>query len=253
MSAAILTRATLGFAGRPILSNIDLALGDNEFVGLLGPNGAGKTTLLRALLGLVPPLAGSVEVLGAPARRGNPRIGYLPQTGLATIPRLRGIDVLSASFDGNRWGMVIGGAARRAAVDAALHRVGAEKLAQRPLHTLSGGERQRVLIAQAILGSPRLLLLDEPLAGLDPRHQQEIVALLRDVQQSLGITVLVSAHDVNVLLPAMDRVLFVANGSAVLGPVAQVATAPVLSRLYGAPIHVVRTDGHIFVSGGLAA
>jgi len=243
----VLAGASLGFRDRAVLRDIDLALEQGEFVGLLGPNGAGKTTLIRTLLGLIPKLGGTVAVLGAPVRRGDARIGYLPQTGAAAVPRLRGVDVLAASLNGQRLGLARHTAADRAAIDAVLDMVGAADLAQRPLASLSGGERQRVLIAQALLGKPRLLLLDEPLAGLDPRHQADIVLLLRRVQRELGMTVLCSAHDVNVLLPAMDRVLFLAGGSAVLGPVAQVATGPVLSRLYGTPIDVVQAGGHFFV------
>ncbi len=253
MTPVRLAGASLGFAGKTVLHNVDLALAQGEFVGLLGPNGAGKTTLLRTLLGIVPPLGGTVEVLGAPPRRGNPAIGYLPQTGGSQIPRLRVRDVLAMSLHGHRWGPPRPDAAGAAAIARALARVGAGDLADRPLAALSGGERQRVLIAQAILGTPRLLLLDEPLAGLDPRHGGEIVALLREVQLLLGITVLCSAHDINVLLPAMDRVLFVAGGGVALGPVAQVATGPVLSRLYGAPIDVMRAGGRIFVSGATSA
>jgi zinc/manganese transport system ATP-binding protein len=244
----VLAGASLGFRGRPVLRGIDVVLEPGEFVALLGPNGAGKTTLIRTLLGLIPKLGGTIDVLGAPVRRGDARIGYLPQTGAAPHPRLRGVDVLAASLHGERFGLGRHTNADRAAIDAALDMVGAAALAEQPLASLSGGERQRVLIAQALLGRPRLLLLDEPLAGLDPRHQAEIVLLLRRVQRELGMTVLCSAHDVNVLLPAMDRVLFLAGGGAALGPVAQIATGPVLSRLYGTPINVVRAEGHIFVS-----
>jgi zinc/manganese transport system ATP-binding protein len=244
----VLAGASLGFRGRAVLRDIDVVLEQGEFVGLLGPNGAGKTTLIRTLLGLVPKLGGTVQVLGAPVRRGDARIGYLPQTGSAAVPRLRGVDVLAASLHGQRFGVGRRSAAARAAIAAVLDMVGAAALAERPLASLSGGERQRVLIAQALLGRPRLLLLDEPLAGLDPRHQADIVLLLRRVQRELELTVLCSAHEMNVLLPAMDRVLFLAGGGAALGPVAQVATGPVLSRLYGTPINVVRAEGHIFVS-----
>jgi len=126
-------------------------------------------------------------------------------------------------------------------------------LAARKLSNLSGGERQRVLIAQALLGRPRLLLLDEPLAGLDPRHQADIVRLLADLRARLGITILCSAHDLDVLLPVLDQVLYVAGGHAALGRVDDVVTGPVLTRLYGAPIDVVRADGRIFVVPGHAA
>ena len=253
MKPVMLAGVTLGVAGRPILSGLDISLEQGEFVGLLGPNGAGKTTLLRSLLGLLAPMAGQVEVLGQPPSRGNPGIGYLPQTGLATIPRIRGRDLLAASQAGHRFGLPWGSEAARARIDASLAQLDAAALARRPLSSLSGGERQRVLIAQALLGAPKLLLLDEPLAGLDLHHQREMVAVLRQVQQAHNITVLCSAHDLNVLLPAMDRVLFLAGGRAALGPVAEIATGPVLSRLYGAPVEVVRAAGHIFVTARAAA
>jgi zinc/manganese transport system ATP-binding protein len=248
MNPVLVRRATLGYPGRPVLRDIDFSLEQSEFVGLFGPNGAGKTTLLRAILGLLPPLEGSVEVLGAPAHHGRADIGYLPQTGAATPPALCVRDVLAASFNGHRYGLPSFGRPVRLSVETALAQAGATALASRPLNTLSGGERQRVLIAQALMGAPHLLLLDEPLAGLDPRYQSDIVTLLRRVQQELRITVLCTAHDLNVLLPAMDRVLFVGNGAIALGPVDEVATPPILSRLYGAPMDVVRAGGHVFVA-----
>jgi len=240
--------ATLGYPGRPVLHDINFSLEQSEFVGLLGPNGAGKTTLLRSILGLLPPLEGSIEVLGTPARHGRADIGYLPQTGAATPPALCVQDVLAASCDGQRYGLPSFARPVRRFVETALAQAGASALAPRPLNTLSGGERQRVLIAQALIGTPRLLLLDEPLGGLDPRYQSDFVTLLRRVQQELRITVLCTAHDLNVLLPAMDRVLFVGNGAIALGPVDEVATPPILSRLYGAPMDVVRAGGHVFVA-----
>jgi zinc/manganese transport system ATP-binding protein len=114
----------------------------------------------------------------------------------------------------------------------------------------SGGERQRLLLAQALLGRPRLLLLDEPLISLDPHHQQAVVELTRGLQQELGIAVLFSAHEINPLLGALDRVLYLGNGQAALGTVEEVITGPVLSRLYGSDIEVVRVHGRIFVMSG---
>ena len=250
MSAVELQDVTIALGGRAILDGVSLALREGEFVGLLGPNGAGKTTLMRAILGLVRPASGSIRVLGAPAAPGNAAIGYMPQSRAAPELRLRGRDVVGAALAGRRWGLPILSAADWAQVERALERVGAAALADRPLPELSGGERQRLLIAQAILGEPRLLLLDEPLISLDPSHQHAIVELARALQAELGLTVLFSTHELNPLLGAMDRVLCLGHGAAALGPVEEVITGPVLSRLYGAPIEVVRAGGRIFVMSG---
>jgi zinc/manganese transport system ATP-binding protein len=243
---------SLALGGRVILRDATFALRAGEFVGLLGPNGAGKTTLMRAILGLVRPAAGRITVLGRAAAPGNPAIGYMPQTRAESGIRLRGRDFVAAALGGRRWGMPLPGAAQTRAVDQALDRVGAAALADRPLTALSGGERQRLLIAQAILGTPRLLLLDEPLISLDPSHQHAIVALARDLQRELGLTVLFSAHELNPLLGALDRVLHLGQGQAALGTVDEVITGPVLSRLYAAPIEVIRLGGRIFVMAGAA-
>jgi zinc/manganese transport system ATP-binding protein len=244
--AVALHGVTLGFPGHTVLRDVDLAVNQGEFLGVLGPNGAGKTTLLRALLGLVRPSAGKIEIFGTPANPGHSGIGYLPQTRPGALPTVRGIDLLAASLCGTRWGLPFTSAEAKAEIAWALDQVDATSLAQRPLTQLSGGERQRVLIAQSLLGRPRLLLLDEPLSNLDPRHQRAVVSLLRDIQQKLGLTVLCIVHDLNVVLPAVDRVLYVGNGQVALGTIDEVVTGPVLSLLYGAPIEVVRSGEYRF-------
>ena len=251
MTAVELAGVTLALGGRPVLAEVDFAIEDREFVGLLGPNGAGKTTLMRAILGLLRPLAGSVRVFGEAAARGNARIGYMPQTrsnpaGL----RLSGWDFVAGAAGGQRWGLPILGSTERREVAWALDLVGAADLARRPLADVSGGERQRLLLAQALLGRPRLLLLDEPLMSLDPHRQRDVVELVRRLQRELGIAVLFSAHDINPLLGSLDRVLYLGGGKAALGSVAEVITGPVLSRLYGSPIDVVHLHGRIFVMSG---
>ncbi|TXH38136.1 MAG: ATP-binding cassette domain-containing protein [Rhodospirillaceae bacterium] len=246
-----LEQVTIALGGRFILSDVSLAVGNGEFIGVLGPNGAGKTTLMRALLGLIKPSSGHITVLGEQAIRGNPAIGYMPQLrSLAAHLTLRGWDFVASGIDGHRWGLPVLNAARRQAVAEAIDLVGATHLAQRPLGDLSGGERQRLMLAQALLGRPRLLLLDEPLISLDPHHQRVVVELVREVQQRLGIAVLFSAHELNPLLAAMDRVLYLGNGHAALGTVDQVINGPVLSRLYGSSIDVVRINQRIFVMSG---
>jgi zinc/manganese transport system ATP-binding protein len=248
MNAAELDDVTIRIGGRSVLANVSFSVGDGEFIGVLGPNGAGKTTLMRALLGLIRPTIGTVRVLGRSPVRGNPQIGYLPQVR-TVMPELgmRGLDFIAGSVKGERWGLPITTRADRRVIEQTLTAVGATELADRPLSDMSGGERQRLLLAQALLGSPRLLLLDEPLISLDPRHQEAAIDLVRKFCRDRGITVLFSAHELNQLLGALDRVLYLGRGQAVLGSIDEVVTAPVLSRLYGADINVVRADGHIFV------
>jgi zinc/manganese transport system ATP-binding protein len=248
MNVIDVDRATIEVAGRPVLSEISLSIGAGEFVGVLGPNGSGKTTLMRALLGLIKPGAGSVRVFGRSPRRGNPAVGYVPQlrTVLPEL-RIRGFDVIASSMNGERWGLpAVTGASRRM-IEETLATVGARELAERPICEMSGGERQRLLLAQALIGAPRLLLLDEPLIGLDAHHQEVAIDFIRRFSRERGIAVLFSAHELNQLLGVLDRVLYLGGGRAVLGTVEQVVTAPVLSRLYGTEIDVIHAHGHIFV------
>jgi zinc/manganese transport system ATP-binding protein len=243
-----LDRATIGIGGHSVLSHVSFAIRAGEFIGVLGPNGSGKTTLMRAILGLLPSHAGEVRVFGHAPQRGDPRIGYLPQVR-TVLPdlRVRGLDFIGSSLHGERWGLPSLTRHDRGMIEQTLDAVGARHLAMRPLSDMSGGERQRLLLAQALIGSPQLLLLDEPLISLDARHQEVAIGVVRKVCRERGITVLFSAHELNQLLGTLDRVLYLGNGQAVLGTVDEVITAPVLSRLFGTDIQVLRADGHIFV------
>ena len=251
MNAIEMDAVSLVLGGRTVLANVNLAIAAREFVGVLGPNGAGKTTLMRAILGLLPASRGVIRVLGHPAGRGNPAVGYMPQirASVGTM-RLSGWEFVAGVVDGHRLGLPFLRRSARAQVDRALDLVGARTLARRRLAETSGGERQRLLLAQALVGNPRLLLLDEPLMSLDPNHQATVVALAQAVQAELGIAVLFSAHELNPLLGALDRVLYLGSGHAALGQVDEVITSPVLSRLYGARIEVVHLNGRIFVMSG---
>ena len=248
MNVIELDRVTIRIGGRSVLADTSFAIMRGEFIGVLGPNGAGKTTLMRAILGLIPPSAGDLRVFGRAPQRGDPDIGYLPQVRTVQPDlRVRGFDFIAISVHGERWGMPSLKRADRKMIDATLAAMGARDLAERPLAEMSGGERQRLLLAQALLGEPRLLLLDEPLIGLDYRYQEAVIDLIRRFSRERNITVLFSAHELNQLIGALDRVLYLGNGHAALGTVAEVVTAPVLSRLYDADINVVHADGQIFV------
>lgn len=248
MNIVELDHATISIGGRAVLADTSFAIRPGEFIGVLGPNGAGKTTLMRAILGLLPPRTGTLRVFGQTPQRGDRRIGYVPQTR-TVLPdlRVRGFDFIASSLNGERWGLPSLARADRVTIDATLDAVGARDLADRPLSDMSGGERQRLLLTQALIGAPQLLLLDEPLISLDQRHQEVVIDVVRQACRERGITVLFSAHELNQLLGVLDRVLYLGGGQAVLGAVDEVVTAPVLSRLYGTDINVVRADGHIFV------
>ncbi|MBV9907407.1 MAG: ATP-binding cassette domain-containing protein [Hyphomicrobiales bacterium] len=248
MSALKFDNVTIRLGGRDILSTASFAIEEGEFVGMLGANGAGKTTLMRAALGLVSLSAGEIAVLGEPATRGNSQIGYMPQNRGAIVDlRLTGWDVVAASAIGARFGFVTLDKATRREIDWALDEVGARELAQRSIYELSGGERQLVLLSQALIGKPRLIMLDEPLISLDPAHQKTVVEIARRICDNLKVAILFSAHELNPLVNAIDRVLYLGGGEAVIGAVDDVVNGPVLSRLYHAPIEVVQVRGRYYV------
>ena len=248
MSALNFDNATIKLGGRDILSTASFEVEDGEFVGMLGANGAGKTTLMRAALGLVPVASGSIAVLGRPVTRGNANIGYMPQNRGAVVGlRLTGWDVVASAAIGGRFGFVTLDKATRREIDWALDQVDARELARRSIGELSGGERQRVFLSQALLGKPRLLLLDEPLISLDPGHQKSIVETARRICDDLKVAIVFSAHELNPLVNAIDRVLYLGSGAAVIGAVGDVVNGPVLSRLYGTRIEVIRANGRYFV------
>ena len=239
-----------GYASRAVWKDANFSIQRGEFVAVLGPNGAGKTTLFRLLLGLAEPLQGTLSIFGKTPTRGNPRIGYVPQRHqIDSETNIEALELVRLGFDGNQWGVGVGNDAREEALTA-LTIVGADELAHRPLGTLSGGELQRIFLAQALVGKPDLLLLDEPLANLDIRRESNFVQLINDVVRSRGVTVLLIAHNINPLLPVLDRVMYVANGRIATGTPHEVLTSESLSRLYDTPVEVLRDSrGRIAIIG----
>jgi zinc/manganese transport system ATP-binding protein len=258
-AAVALRDASVQLAGRTIWRDVELTVAPGEFVAVLGPNGSGKSTLMKVILGLLTPSAGEVRVLGGAARQARPRIGYLPQRhGFDTSTRVRGIDVVRLGLDGTRFGLspALGARARarrrrdRARLTETIERVGASGYAHRPIGELSGGEQQRLLIAQALVREPALLILDEPLDSLDLPSQTAVAGLLQRICREDGVAVLLVAHDVNPLLGYLDRVVYLAAGRALAGSVEEVVTSERLSGLFGVPIEVLRTtDGRLVVVG----
>jgi zinc/manganese transport system ATP-binding protein len=253
------TGAAVRLGGRGVFRDVNVSVAPGQFVAVLGPNGAGKSTLMRALLGLVRLDAGSATVMGRTPAQARSAIGYLPQRrGFDASTRIRGVDLVRLGLDGARWGLPIAltKAARQrhkaesARVAETIALVGASGYAHRPIGELSGGEQQRLLIAQALVREPRLLILDEPLDSLDLPNQAAVAGLLRRICTTQHVSVLLVAHDVNPLLPYLDQVIYMAGGRARSGRAEEVITSGTLSDLYAAAIEVIQThDGRLVVVG----
>jgi zinc/manganese transport system ATP-binding protein len=249
-SALRLSDVALSFGRRPLWSGLDLDVRAGEFVAVLGANGSGKTSLLRVILGLQQPTAGRVEVNGRPVQRGSNDIGYVPQHRRADpLTPMRARDFVGQGLDGHRWGIGLPSAARRKRIADALAAVQAYDYANVPIGLLSGGEQQRVRIAQALVADPSLLLCDEPLLSLDLTSQRTVTALVDRRRRDHDTAVLFVTHEINPVLPFVDRVLYLAGGRFRIGPVDEVLNSATLSELYQAPVEVVRLGGRILVAG----
>jgi zinc/manganese transport system ATP-binding protein len=235
--------------GRPVLESVSFTIAAGELIGLIGSNGAGKTTLLRVIVGLQRASAGAVRI--PRSERRGPAVGYVPQRFLfdPELP-VRARDLVALGLDGHRLGLRLPSRERSRAVEELLDAVDARAFADARVGELSGGEQQRVLIAHALIARPGLLALDEPLANLDLRAAQEVVALLARIARERGLAVLISAHEINPLLPAMDGVVYLAGGRAASGTVGEVVRSEVLSSLYGHHVDVLRVHGRVIVVAG---
>jgi zinc/manganese transport system ATP-binding protein len=240
------------YGARPIWSGATFSVPAGSFTAVLGPNGSGKSTLIRMILGQLAPARGTLEVLGGPPHRGNPSIGYVPQ-GSSFDPDLsiRGRDFVGLGIDGHRWGVrLTGRGSAEAQARAAIESVGASGYADRSVGKVSGGEQQRLLLAQALVGRPRLLVMDEPLSHLDVRNQRAMVQLISEVARERSLTVLLIAHDVNQLLAHIDRVLYIAQGRLAMGKPEEIITSQRLTEIYSSPVEVISDSrGRLFVVG----
>jgi zinc/manganese transport system ATP-binding protein len=251
-TVAGLTGARLAFGSRVLWDQLDLTVRAGEFIAVLGPNGTGKTSLLKVLLGQLRLTAGTVTVCARPVEKGSERIGYVPQhrsvdQGLS----LRGCDLVGLGYDGHRWGLTTlrGRSTKRAAVHRALTQVNGLTLAGVPVGVMSGGEMQRVRIAQALATDPVLLLCDEPLLNLDPANARLVSGLIDARRREAGTAVLFVTHEVNPVLPYVDRVLYLVDGRFRVGTVEEVMTSATLSELYRADIEVVKVGNRYVVVG----
>jgi zinc transport system ATP-binding protein len=236
MDAVSFDRVRVELDGRPVLEDISFRVREGAFLGVIGPNGAGKTTLLRALLGLVPVSSGEIRVLGrAPAGHGPDAhaIGYVPQR--ETIARNFPATVADVVMMGRLCcigRMKLARAADWAKVDEELAEIGIAHLAARPIGRLSGGEVRRVLLAQALCGGTRLLVLDEPTVGLDLPAELEFYGLLRRLQKDRGITIVCVSHDLLALAGQASELICINRRMHVHGNPEEVVHSHALREAY---------------------
>lgn len=236
MTAAVHCRdASVGYGGHAVVEGIDLVLEPGQWLAVVGTNGSGKSTLLRTVAGLIPPVAGDVSVLGAPAGASRAPVSYLSQSHeQGFLLPIRARDVVRMG----RWparGLM--GRLRRddeALVDEAMDALGIADLAAKPLGTLSGGQCQRVHLAQAACRRADLLLLDEPTSGLDAASRERYLALM-DSERARGAAIVSATHDVREAQRA-DMVLLVAERVVACGPPGEVLTADALAQAFGVVI-----------------
>jgi zinc/manganese transport system ATP-binding protein len=240
-----------GYRDKVVWRGANFAIGRGEFVAVIGPNGAGKTTLFRMLLGLQPALAGSIKILGSSPKRGNTRIGYVPQRHtIDSDTNVESQELVRLGLSGGRWGVNPFSHRDSIAAEKVLEEVGGIDIAHRPLGVLSGGELQRIFLAEALVGKPDILLLDEPLSNLDIRRETELLHLVDHVVRTDGVTALLIAHNINPLLPHLDKVMYIANGKVATGTPGQVLTSESLSDLYGIQVEVLRDPhGNVAIIG----
>ena len=240
-----------GYPGKLVWQDANFTIGQGEFVAVIGPNGAGKTTLFRLLLGVQKPLAGRVRIFGADPKRGSPRIGYVPQKhSIDDESHIEALELVRLGLSGKEWGFNPFAHLDTKAALSAMEAVGATELARRPLAELSGGELQRVFLAEAMVSNPDLLLLDEPLSNLDMRRESDLLHLVNEVVRSRNVTALLIAHNINPLLPYLDKVMYVANGKVTCGRPDEVLTSEKLSALYETKVEVLRgSQGGIAIIG----
>jgi ABC-type Mn2+/Zn2+ transport system ATPase subunit len=237
---------TCGYGGRPALMDVDLEIWPGEFVGLLGPSGAGKTTLLRAILGSVQIYRGQVLVEGQPVGRRRIPVGYVPQ--LETVDwnfpiTVEEVALLGLASSPWPWPMP----RERQWAHAVLERLGIAHLAKRQIRALSGGQQQRAFLARALVANPRLLLLDEPTAGVDIKTRDDILHLLHELNHE-GTTIVLTTHEINAVAAHLPRIVCLNRQVVADGPPSQVLTPKTLRETYGAEMVVVEHQGLVLVA-----
>ena len=227
---------SFGYGAEEVLVDLSFQVAEGTFTALIGPNGAGKTTMLRLLIGLHRPRQGRIRVLGQPPGSSDHRIGYVPRS--TGVPEGFPLTLEEVVLMGRYSRMGFGrrpGRRDRAVVLEALERVKLAELATRTFSALSGGQQQRALIARALVAEPRLLLLDEPTANLDPAAQARFYDMCCNLQRTEGLTLIAASHDVEVVARHADTVLLIDRTLRAMGPPHAVVESTQLDAVYDFP------------------
>jgi manganese/zinc/iron transport system ATP- binding protein len=230
---------TVAYRTQPVLWDVDLAFPEGQLIAIVGPNGAGKSTLLKAILGLVQPITGWVEVFGAPYRQRRSWVGYVPQRESVDwdFPT-SALDVVTMGMYGELGWLRRPGRRHRERALQCLDKVGIRHLARRQISQLSGGQQQRVFLARALAQQARLYLMDEPFAGVDATTERAILTLLQELR-STGRTVVAVHHDLQTVAEYFDHVVLLNLRLVAAGPVATTFTSENLQRTYGGRLTVL--------------
>jgi len=225
-----------------------------ESVLLTGPNGSGKSTLFKLLLGLKEASKGELKLFGENPKKNAKLIGYVPQRrGFDQDTNFDVFDFVKLGLNGHKFGISFSRKENQLTKEA-LTLVDAYKFKDKALGELSGGELQRVFLAQALVGNPKILLLDEPLANLDLKRETELVSLVKDLSEKKKICVLLIAHDLNPLVGSIDKIIYIANHNLVSGTVDEIINSEQLSKLYGSEIEVIKdSKGRLVIVGARQA
>lgn len=240
MNAVRVNNLSVELGGRTVLSGINMEVEEGCIAGIMGPNGGGKTTLLRAILGILKPSFGEIQVFGTEPREAVKKglVGYLPQRQVKSLLPLTALEAVR-----------IGGKSSKKEALAALQTVGMADHAGRSFWELSGGQAQRVSLARVMVGRPRLMLLDEPSTGIDTVSQEDFYRLLLKMTAETGVTVILTSHDVGVISSYVDQVFCLNIRLHFHGPASQCLTREHMSELYGSEVDIIRhqepEDGHI--------
>lgn len=249
-SGLVLRDVSAGYGAGPVLEDVDLAIPPGTLVGVIGPNGSGKSTLLKAILGLAPMATGSVLLDGRPIADQRNRVAYVPQREAVdwSFPVSAEQVVMMGRYPQVGW-LRVPGAGDRAAVREALGRVALPDLGSRQIGALSGGQQQRVFLARALVQEASILLLDEPMTGVDQATEELVVGLLRELRDA-GATILQSTHDLESAAAISDQLCFVNGRVIAFGPPSETFTPPILHATFGGELLIVRAGDHAHTHAG---